>query len=454
MRCLFVMPTCGKSNVGTGKKVGTFSSRHPLLRPCAHVAPQRTMKEKTMSLLVLHMDKFKKDAVRGIQSHNRRERESHSNPDIDYSRSVGNYDLCGNTSSKYAEAIQNRIDDLLMVKAVRKDAVHLCGLIVSSDTSFFTRIGKDETRRFFKEAAAYLTDFVGRENVISAMVHTDEKTPHMHFLHVPVTPDGRLSANSIYTRASLKKLQTDLPIYLQSRGFDIQRGVEQKPSSAKKHLNTREFKQQQEALDRLILESEEFAQSSRQILDALEQREEELKKSIETYEQQAEEAEKILQGDSSLPKASLFNYQSVLKKASFIIGELKKALAVTHIAQKQKESLQKEVETLRTKQTQLETEYTAHKKQSHEEKDELEAQLKKIKRLQAGYREFLLLPDIRPLHLDFVERKRAEQIQRQQEREQQEQERQETEARQQAEHDQHIRQEPEAVPQRRRSRIR
>ena len=199
-----------------------------------------------MSLLVLHMDKFKKDAIRGIQSHNRRERESHSNPDIDYSRSVGNYDLCGNTSSKYAEAIQNRIDDLLMVKAVRKDAVHLCGLIVSSDTSFFTRIGKDETRRFFKEAAAYLTDFVGRENVISAMVHTDEKTPHMHFLHVPVTPDGRLSANSIYTRASLKKLQTDLPIYLQSRGFDIQRGVEQKPSSAKKHLNTREFKQQQE----------------------------------------------------------------------------------------------------------------------------------------------------------------------------------------------------------------
>lgn len=400
------------------------------------------------------MDKFKKEAIRGIQSHNRRERESHSNPDIDYDRSAANYELHEVASSNYAEAIQNRIDDLLLVKAVRKDAVRMCGLIVTSDKAFFDGLTPEETRRFFEESKAFLTEFVGAENVISAMVHMDEKTPHMHFLHVPVTPDGRLSANSIYTRASLKKLQTDLPIYLQSRGFDIQRGVEQKPSSAKKHLNTREFKQQQEALDRLILESEEFAQSSRQILDALEQREEELKKSIETYEQQAEEAEKILQGDSSLPKASLFNYQSVLKKASFIIGELKKALAVTHIAQKQKESLQKEVETLRTKQTQLETEYTAHKKQSHEEKDELEAQLKKIKRLQAGYREFLLLPDIRPLHLDFVERKRAEQIQRQQEREQQEQERQETEARQQAEHDQHIRQEPEAVPQRRRSRIR
>ncbi len=402
-----------------------------------------------MSYLVLHMSKFKKDAIRGIQSHNRRERESHSNPDIDYSRSTGNYDLCEKPSSNYAEAIQNRIDDLLMVKAVRKDAVHMCGLIVSSDTSFFTRIGKDETRRFFAEAAAYLTDFVGRENVISAMVHTDEKTPHMHFLHVPVTPDGRLSANSIYTRASLKKLQTDLPIYLQSRGFDIQRGVEQKPGSAKKHLDTREFKQQQEALNSLILESEELAQSSRQILDALEQREEELKKSIETYEQQAEEAEKILREEYSLPKASLFNYQSVLKKASFIIAELKKAVAVKHLALKQKEDLQKEVEALRGKQVRLEAEYTAHRKQSHEEKDELEAQLKKMKILQAGYREFLLLPDIRPLHLDFVERKRAEQLQRQQERELQE-----AEARQQTERERHIRQEPEAVPQRRRSRMR
>lgn len=165
-----------------------------------------------------------------------------------------------------------------------------------------------------------------------------------------------------------EKLQTDLPLYLQSRGFNIQRGVEQKPGSVKKHLDTREFKQQQEALTNLILESEELAQNSRQFLDALKQREEELKKNIETYEQQAEEAEKILREDSALPKASIFNYQSVLKQASFIIAELKKALTATHIAQKQKENLQKEVETLRTKQTQLETEYTAHRKQSHEGK--------------------------------------------------------------------------------------
>ena len=71
------------------------------------------------------------------------------------------------------------------------------------------------------------------------MVHMDEKTPHMHFLHVPVTPDGRLNAKEIYTRESLKKLQTELPRHLQSSGFDLQRGVEQEPGAKKKQATGR-----------------------------------------------------------------------------------------------------------------------------------------------------------------------------------------------------------------------
>lgn len=375
-----------------------------------------------MSYLVLHMDKFKKEAIRGIQSHNRRERESHSNPDIDYDRSAANYELHEAASSNYVEAIQNRIDDLLPVKAVRKDAVRMCGLIVTSDKAFFDALTPEETRRFFEESKAFLTEFVGAENVISAMVHMDEKTPHMHFLHVPVTPDGRLNANKIYTRQSLRKLQSGLPAHLQSRGFVIERGVEQTPGSAKKHLVTREFKQQQEALEKLIQESEETSRNSRQLISALEQREEELRKSIEEYERQAEEAEKVLREETDLPKASFFNYPSVLKKASSLIEELKKAFAVKHLVQTEKEILQREGDTLRGKLTQLEAGYTAHRKQSHEEKKELENQLKKMKRIMAGYQEFLRLPEIRPLHIEFVERKRADQLQRQQEEERQRQE--------------------------------
>ena len=147
-----------------------------------------------------------------------------------------------------------------------------------------------------------------------------------------------------------------------------------------------------------------------------------MRKSIEKYERQAAEAEKVLRKETDLPKASLFNYPSVLEKASSLIEELKKALAVKHLVQQREETLQREVDTLRGKLTRLEAGDTVHRKQSREEKEELENQLKKMKGIMAGYQEFLRLPEILPLHIEFVERKRAEQIQRQQEEERQRQE--------------------------------
>ena len=104
------------------------------------------------------------------------------------------------------------------------------------------------------------------------------------------------------------------------------------------------------------------------------QREEELRKSIEEYERQAKEAEKVLREETDLPKASFLNYPSVLKKASFLIEELKKALAVKHLVQQRGRNTATGSGYLRGKLTRLEAGYTAHRKQSHEEKKELENQ--------------------------------------------------------------------------------
>ena len=75
-----------------------------------------------MSYLVLHMDKFKRESLRGIQSHNRRERRSHSNPDIRHERSGANYELHQPEVRDYARAVQARIATLNLPKAVRKEA--------------------------------------------------------------------------------------------------------------------------------------------------------------------------------------------------------------------------------------------------------------------------------------------------------------------------------------------
>ena len=386
-----------------------------------------------MSYIVLHMDKFKKEAVRGIQSHNKRERASHSNPDIDYERSGHNYDLHEPAAENYAEAIQSRIDDLLLVKAVRKDAVHMCGLIVSSDSAFFEKLSPEDTRRFFEESKSFLSEFVGAENVISAMVHMDEKTPHMHFLHVPVTPEGRLSAKTIYSRESLKKLQTELPAHLQRRAFDLQRGVEQESGAAKKHLDTREFKQQQEALRSLGKEAEAVSAE----LEQRQREESALQERLQSIERQAREAEKALAEQTDIPKASILNVKSALETAQEIIERQKKALAAKSIVDARNEKQQEEINTLHGTVSGL-TKKVAHLEAAHvEEEKRHDASLKHwvkeyentAARLENIEKFFRWNPEANKMHLDYLqeqrreaERKAAEQKRLAQEREQRERE--------------------------------
>ncbi len=410
-----------------------------------------------MSFLVLHMDKFKKEAVRGIQSHNRRERESHSNPDIDYERSGRNYDLHDHAAPDYAGAVQSRIDDLLLLKAVRHDAVHMCGLIVSSDREFFNNLAPQETKRFFEESKAFLTEFVGEKNVISAMVHMDEKTPHMHFLHVPVTPDGRLNANKIYTRESLKKLQTELPKYLQSRGFNLQRGVEQEPGSKKKHLDTREFKQQQEALHGLEKETEAVSAS-------LEQRQREESAAlvrVQSIERQAQEAEKTLAEQPEIPKASMLNFKSVLETAQEKIGLQQKALAAKGIVTAQNEKQHAEIQSLRetvtalnTKIGRLETEREEDRKRSGASIIQLNSANQNLSARLEGLNAFFRWnPEAETMHREYkreqqreAARKAEEQKRLAQELEQQEQRQREEQERQKAQELEREQQERENSP--------
>lgn len=397
-----------------------------------------------MSFLVLHMDKFKKEAVRGIQSHNERERESHSNPDIDYERSGDNYELCDHVTENYAEVIQNRIDDLLLVKAVRKDAVHMCGLIVSSDRAFFDKLTPEDTQRFFEESAAFLVDFVGPENVISAKVHMDEKTPHMHFLHVPVTPDGRLNANKIYTRESLKKLQTELPAYLQSRGFVLQRGIEQKPGAKKKHLNTREFKQQQEALHSL----EKEAQAVSVELEQRQQEEAAAQERLQSIERQAQEAEKTLAEQPEIPKASILNFKSVLEDAQERMELQQKALAAKRIVTAQNKKQQAEIQSLRETVTALNTKIGRMETEREEDRKRSGASIMQLSnanqnlfaRLEETEKFFrwnttasMMRDEYEQEQRQEAQRKAAEQKRLAQEREQQERQRQEEQQRREAE---------------------
>lgn len=188
---------------------------------------------------VVHMMKIKSGAVGGIQSHNNREHEPKTNPDVDMSRSEDNYDLipCDNYKRSIKEKLSNLVESS---RAVRKDAVVVCNFIVTSDNETMDTLGADRQREFFQDSVKWFSDRYGADRVLNATVHMDETTPHLHIGVMPITQDGRLSAKAIFTKTEMKAIQTEFARDVGEK-YGLERGVE---GSERTHLSEARFKEQ------------------------------------------------------------------------------------------------------------------------------------------------------------------------------------------------------------------
>lgn len=162
-----------------------------------------------MAYIIARIEKYKAVAVKGIEIHDQRERpgRSHTNPDIDWELSKTNYDLHNDQQVNFRAAVNRRIGSLGLEKAVRKDAIVMCGVLVTASPEWFKDRTVEQTRKFFEDSYAFVKKRYGGENIVSATVHMDEATPHLHVNLVPVTEDGRLCAKDLTTRANLRDFQ-------------------------------------------------------------------------------------------------------------------------------------------------------------------------------------------------------------------------------------------------------
>ncbi|MGG6582990.1 UNVERIFIED_CONTAM: hypothetical protein C3P00_18380, partial [Clostridioides difficile] len=196
-----------------------------------------------MAFFVCHVAKYSRNNIVGIQKHNQRQNKSYKNKDIDITKSSKNIDFENKTRIKYLEKVEKIIkENRTKGKVIRKDAILMCESVISASPEFFLGMHQKEKEKYFKYTYEFLKDRYGEKNIVSATVHFDETTPHMHFNFVPITFDGKLSAKDIVTRIELKKIQDELPRFLQSKGFDIKRGREY---SEAKHIQPEDYKKQQ-----------------------------------------------------------------------------------------------------------------------------------------------------------------------------------------------------------------
>lgn len=276
---------------------------------------------------VVHMMKIKSGAVGGIQSHNNREHEPKTNPDVDMSRSEDNYDLisCDNYKRSIKEKLSNLVESS---RAVRKDAVVVCNFIVTSDSETMEALGADRQREFFQDSVKWFSDRYGADRVLNATVHMDETTPHLHIGVMPITQDGRLSAKAIFTKAEMKAIQTEFARDVGEK-YGLERGVE---GSERTHLSEARFKEQK-ALE-MANEHGAIAQELQIIAEDCKQELSEATRSLETVKQELstmQDRKDTLQGEierlEAIDKQAKVRVHEALEKQKPVLLDLQKRIS-------------------------------------------------------------------------------------------------------------------------------
>lgn len=218
-----------------------------------------------MSYIVCHMEKYKRQEVSPVEEENERD-ESYeaSNPQIDSGRTNRNYHLV-TPPPTYMEFINARIATLTLKRKLRSDAVYMNSYVLSSDKEFFANLPLAAEKEFFTDCVKFFADRYGAENIISAVVHKDETTPHLHLNLVPIT-NGKLCSKDLYDRKKLSELQTEF--YEQvGKKWRLERG---KFKSGAKHMTASEYKAQ-EIVEEAEIRAEEMQAEHKPYHEALEQ---------------------------------------------------------------------------------------------------------------------------------------------------------------------------------------
>ena len=144
---------------------------------------------------IMRIEKRKLASVGRIGKHNERlKSEYKSNPDIDPAKKDLNYHLIEPRTS-YRNAVLKRIEEVGARR--RKDSVVMQDCFIGATPEWIIPKPPEEQEQYFRHALAFFEEKIGKENIVSAVVHMDEKTPHMHLCFVPITKDGRLSSKEI-----------------------------------------------------------------------------------------------------------------------------------------------------------------------------------------------------------------------------------------------------------------
>ena len=219
-----------------------------------------------MASVILRFSKQKGNPATKIEAHHERTKDEYKrNPDIDTSKSKNNIHLIA-PQMRYKAEVDKRIKESGC--RVRKDSTRFVDTLITASPEFFWDMTHEKMVEYFHRAVDFIKSKIRPDMIFSAVIHLDEKTPHLHLCFVPLTEDNRLTAKEILgNRAKLSKWQDEFHEFMVNFYPDIERGTSATLTN-RKHIPTHIFKsaakleKMQEEIEK-VLKNTNFANASK-----------------------------------------------------------------------------------------------------------------------------------------------------------------------------------------------
>ena len=323
-----------------------------------------------MSYTVLHLEKAKGNDS-GMSAHI--ERTIHPK-NADASRSYLNKEMIAYPDGikNRTSAIQHRLDNAKLKRKIGTNQVRAIRIMLSGTHETMKTIEKNrQLDHWCDDNLKWLKETFGEENLVSAVLHMDEKTPHIHATVIPIVSgerrkakkentdsykkknqnSNRLCADDIMARNKLKHYQNTYATVMAKYG--LRRGIE---GSEAKHISTAEYYrnlhlqnqqlEQEKNIKQSELKSIEKNISSKRIVEnfanaitgsktkKVEQENEQIKKEMVCFKNQKEREqgklqESVLKLENTIEKQNkifdkIAQYQPDIKDSLAIIIECEK----------------------------------------------------------------------------------------------------------------------------------
>ncbi|HZH69495.1 MAG TPA: MobV family relaxase [Flavobacteriaceae bacterium] len=282
------------------------------------------------------------------------------------------------------QAIQHRLDNAGLQRKIGKNQVRVIRILLTGSNEDMKRIETEgRLGNWCDDNVEWLRKTYGKENIVSAVLHLDETTPHIHATLVPIVnterkkkkseaqvkkkyrkknPNAsRLSADDVMTRAKLKEYQDTYAETMAKYG--LQRGID---GSEARHIGTSQYYR------------ELFAKN------------EQLKENIdELLKKQTDTEKKLSQVKSAVSKEKFKNAKAEM--GANLMDGVNSLFGGSKVKQQQAEieELQSENNSLKEENRWLKTELQTAQKEHEKITDKLRSELRKIFHLFPNLRELL-----------------------------------------------------------------